>query len=132
MSFVYFGGSGGASGSHGIGTRDGAEGGASGGIVLIFSSGTVTITGHVEAQGLPGKNGYRSTCCSHGGQPVGGGGGGGGAGGSVQIIRHMPFNQQDKVFVDGGQGGAQSLYQDCNPGGAGGSGGAVRIGIATR
>ena len=127
MSFVYFGGSGGASGSHGSGTRDGAEGGASGGIILIFSSGTVTITGLVEARGLPGRNGYRSTCCA---QPVGGGGGG--AGGSVQLISRMPFFQQDKVAVSGGSGGSESLYSGCNPGGAGGSGGDGRIQIATQ
>lgn len=126
MSFIYFGGSGGASGSHGSGTRDGAEGGASGGIVLIFSLGTVSVTGHIEARGMAGRDGYRSTV----NQPVGGGGGG--AGGSVKLISHMPFWGQNKILVDGGPGGAQSSSVGCNPGGAGGSGGDGRIRIATR
>ncbi|XP_065841975.1 collagen alpha-2(I) chain-like [Oscarella lobularis] len=118
---IFMGGSGGASGSHGSGTRDGAEGGASGGIVFIYGKTSVSVTGSIDARGLGGTNGYKSTQ----GQPIGGGGGG--AGGAVMIVSTAKFGQRGKVLVSGGAGGNRATGNGCNPGGAGGSGGEGRI-----
>ncbi|XP_065841599.1 uncharacterized protein [Oscarella lobularis] len=54
---IFLGGSGGASGSHEI-ARDGAEGGASGGIVIINGRISVNVTGSIDARGYPGTHGY--------------------------------------------------------------------------
>ncbi|XP_065841363.1 PE-PGRS family protein PE_PGRS45-like [Oscarella lobularis] len=118
---IFMGGSGGASGSHGSGTRDGAEGGASGGIVFIYGKTSVSVTGSIDARGLGGTNGYKSSQ----GQPIGGGGGG--AGGAVMIVSTAKFGQRGKVLVTGGAGGNRATGIGCNPGGAGGSGGEGRI-----
>lgn len=123
---IHFGGSGSASGSHGNqrgDTRKGSKGGASGGIVLIYAARGFAVTGTIDAGGLAGEDGYKSSCC-HGRdfyQPMGGGGGG--AGGAVMITRHASRQSLKNILVDGGAGGKRRLETHCNPGGAGGSGG---------
>ena len=106
------GGSGGGGGGA-TAPNSGAGGGGGGGALVIASSGTVTLTGQIQAQG------------GIGGGIVGAGtaAGGGGSGGSVRLIAMTITGTTGTANVSGGNGGALSTSVD----GGGGSPGRVRV-----
>jgi hypothetical protein len=118
---IFFGGSGSSSGSHTVGGRDGAYGGTSGGIILLFARNGVTNLGKIGTNGGNGENGYAAVGAN---QPMGGGGGG--AGGLVWIRSGTTNSLSSAVQLAGGIGGAALAYGGCSPSGAGGSGGVGR------
>jgi hypothetical protein len=106
------GGSGGGGGGGGS-AYEGSGGGGGGGAILIASSGTVTITGGVFANG--GSAGAPS-----GGQNVAGGGGGGGAGGAIRIVATSIVGNGALSAAGGARG--EHVQTDQQRGGAGGNG----------
>jgi hypothetical protein len=106
------GGSGGGGGGA-VPQNTGAGGGGGGGALLIASSGTLTLTGQIQAQGGAG-----------GGLLPGGGAtaGGGGSGGSVRLIA-TTLAGTGIVNLAGGNGGEFSS----SFGGGGGSPGRLRV-----
>ena len=107
------GGSGGGGGGAAP-ANTGAGGGGGGGALVIASSGTITLTGQIQAQGGDG-----------GGTVVGGGtaGAGGGSGGSLRLIATTITGSTGFANVAGGSGGAAATPV---AGGAG-SPGRVRV-----
>ncbi len=126
-AFLLMGGGGGASGSHSGNGRDGAPGGAGGGIVFIAAR-NIVIAGQIAADGAAGADGYVANSPLANYQPIGGGGGGGG--GTVHV-------ETDATVLGGrltaapGAGGRFSFNSfaagGCNPGSGGGAGGAGRV-----
>ena len=112
------GGSGGGGASAG-GAFSGSGGGGGGGALLVAASGTVTVTGSINANG--GESG-----ASDGGQ--GGGSGGGGAGGAIRIIA-TTIEGDGPVTAAGGISGLAfgSRCISCSGSSAGGSGSVGRI-----
>ena len=106
------GGGGGAKGAMAAG------GGGGGGAILLFSEGTMTISGSVSA------NGGRSSILNFSY------GGGGGAGGSILLedCRAGDIQLTGKVFARGGNGGDSTTMAGA---GGGGGGGRVYIGDST-
>jgi hypothetical protein len=107
------GGSGGGGGGA-VASNTGAGGGGGGGALLIASSGTLTFTGSIQAQG------------GLGGGIVPGGGtaaGGGGSGGSVRLIATTITGTTAIANVSGGNGGEVSTSIE----GGAGSPGRVRV-----
>ncbi len=118
-------GSGGGAGSpdtEGDGTSTGnitGDGGDGGGILALFCSGSITVTGTVSANGETG-----GTATSAGGEV---GAGGGGAGGAVWLA--APTITISGSVTATGAGGGTSAWHDGRPYGAayGGAGGTGRV-----
>ena len=111
-------GSGGGAGGNGddAGTLlSGGVGGAGGGIIKIFSKGSVDVNGSIISNGAIGSNGVTNVS-------AGGGGGGGGSGGSIFIYSQSTVSVTGSMQALGGSGGSGFAGA-----GAGGSGGAGRI-----
>jgi hypothetical protein len=109
------GGSGGGGGGADVDiTARGGGGGGGGGAVLIYATGSVTVTGTITAQGGNGGNGYTS-----GG---GSGGGGGGSGGAI-FLQSGSVTSSGTLTTAGGTGGTSTGNA------AGGAGGTGRIRI---
>jgi hypothetical protein len=106
------GGSGGGGGGGGS-TYEGSGGGGGGGAILIASSGTVSVTGQILANG--GSAGVPS-----GGQNVAGGGGGGGAGGAIRILATVIAG--NGLISAGGGARGEHVQSDQQRGGNGGVG----------
>ena len=100
-------GSGGGAGVNG-GCQGGGAGGHGGGVVLIYSSGALTINGLVTAEGAAGQ----SLGCSNDGS------GGGGAGGTINLTG-ATLTGVGALRTDGGAGGSQAYA------GGGGAGGRI-------
>lgn len=121
-----FAGSGGGGAGHyrNVGVEhSGGGGGGGGGAILIEASGTVTITGRIEANG--GQGGRGGTPGSSGG--AGGGGGGGGSGGAIKIRSRQMVLDGATLETRGGQGGITGGL-GASPG-SGGSDGRIRLEI---
>ncbi|MBI5641303.1 MAG: hypothetical protein HZA17_12850 [Nitrospirae bacterium] len=105
------GGSGGAGGPGSPVTgfvHTGGAGGGGGGVVVIASSGTITVTGSITANGGRGAN----SSGTHGGQ------GGGGSGGAIKLMSDR-ITGEGAITATGGTGGSSgSSYV----GGTGGNG----------
>lgn len=103
------GGSGGAGGSA-RNADPGAGGGGGGGAILIASSGSVTISGSIQARG--GRGGNLTTAGSFGG--------GGGSGGAIRIVA-TNIAGNGTIDASGGAGGASETAASLR-GGTGGDG----------
>jgi hypothetical protein len=93
---------GGSGGGGGGGTTEhvGGSGGGGGGGIVIASSGNITVTGSILANGGNGANGeHYLTSTSYRG-----GGGGGGAGGSIRLIANV-IGGDGAITATGGLGG---------------------------
>jgi hypothetical protein len=112
LTRAYFGSGGGAGGWSNQTTL--GSGGAGGGMVFIFGTGTVAIGGVIDANGADGE--AESTGA---GQDYGGGGGG--AGGSV-YLQGTGYSGLANVTVNGGAGGATNNPSNVEVGGVGGDG----------
>jgi len=122
---MFFGGAGGASGSHNGGGRDGAAGGIGGGIIRVKAN-RIDVGGSVDASGGKGEDGYQppSQCIS---------GGSGGAGGTVWLAAPT-LNNTGSVTATGGGGGAAgagTCSSGCTVGSSGGVG-RVRFDYTTK
>lgn len=107
------GGSGGAGGG-GTSIYTGGGGGGGAGALVIASSGNITITGTLSANGGGGTNGeHQSTTSS-----FYGGGGGGGAGGGIRLIANI-IGGNGAITANGGAGG---YGYSSNRGGSGSAG----------
>ena len=129
LGAALLGGGGGASGSHssvGSGVqRDGAAGGAGGGLFVAHAGSlTVTAAGSIDADGIAGVDGYTTTGTLSPPQPIGGGGGG--AGGALKLTAGS-IELAGLVTALGGSGGATATGGVCTPSGLGGRGGDGRI-----
>lgn len=103
------GGSGGGGGAAGT-TYSGAGGGGGGGAILIASSGTISISGTIYANGGAGGASAGSG---------GGGGGGGGAGGGIRLVAEtLTRSGGGYLQATGGAGGGGANFS----GGAGSAG----------
>jgi hypothetical protein len=76
----------------------GAGGGGAGGAILIATSGTLTLTGSLQAKGAVGGNGY--------GSGTNAGPAGGGSGGAIRLMATSLAGSAGSVLVNGGAGGA--------------------------
>jgi hypothetical protein len=102
------GGSGGGGGAAGT-TFSGSGGAGGGGAILIASSGTLTVTGIMYADGGDGGNSAGTNC---------GGQGGGGAGGAIRLVaENLTRSGSGTLYARGGAGGGGCL-------GSGGTGAA--------
>jgi hypothetical protein len=119
---------GGGGGAPGGGNANGefwtALGAAGGGAVLFSTSGTMTITGTINAAG-------QSNGLPNAGNP---GYGAGGAGGDIWLFSTGAFSNSGSILANGGAGGAQIVSLNCadtvtgpGPDGGNGSGGVVLI-----
>eukprot|EP00050_Salpingoeca_kvevrii_P019046 m.81737 g.81737 ORF g.81737 m.81737 type:complete len:891 (+) comp8237_c0_seq1:142-2814(+) len=122
---IFFGGSGGASGSHEGIDRRGAAGGRSGGIIILAARNSISISGDVQADGLKGQNGYYAPDKQ---QDMGGGGGG--AGGSVWLVSNSVLGRSKTTALGGAGGSGHNASVGCSPSGAGGSGSTGRIRVS--
>lgn len=105
------GGSGGGGGRAGS-AFNGAGGGGGGGAIMIASSGTVTVTGSITANGGGGGSTAGSAC---------GGPGGGGSGGAIRILA-------TRLTGNGPITAAGASYgTSCSQGAGNGSGGRIRL-----
>jgi hypothetical protein len=104
------GGSGGGGGGA-VATNSGGGGGGGGGALLIASSGTISLTGQIQAQGGNGASATGPGVTA----------GGGGSGGAVRLIASTITGTTGLVNVAGGRGGAGTAV------GGNGSAGRVRI-----
>lgn len=109
------GGSGGGGGG-GTTTYIGGGGGGGGGAIVIASSGTITISGAISANGGNGNNGEGSNCDAS--SFYCGGGGGAGSGGSIRLIANT-ISGNGNLSANGGNGGAGYSSADGGAGGAG-------------
>jgi len=106
------GGSGGGGGGPDVDIAGRGGGGAGGGgTILVYATGSVTVSGTITAQGGNGGNGYTSGGAS--------GGGGGGSGGAI-LVQSGTVTATGTLTTAGGTGGS---------GAAGGAGGSGRIRI---
>lgn len=105
------GGSGGGGGGAGT-TFKGTGGGGGGGAILIASSGTVTITGRIDANGADASFSGGSGC---------GAGGGAGSGGAIRIVA-TTVTGEGPLSAVGGLGTSGACF-----GGGGGGTGRIRI-----
>jgi hypothetical protein len=94
------GGSGGAGGG-GTNTYVGGAGGGGGGAIVIASSGTITVSGSITANGGSGANGEYT---GNGGGDYYGGAGGGGSGGSIRLVA-TTIGGNGTITATGGGGG---------------------------
>lgn len=109
------GGSGGGGGAHVQGCTSAGAGGG-GGALLIASSGTITLTGTIKANGGKGGTGVSLSgpfCNNYRAAP-----GGGGSGGAVRLVA-TSFAGTGQITVNGGDGGP---YNGTSGGGEGGPG----------
>tara|TARA_E500000318_G_scaffold435_1_gene520 strand:- start:669 stop:1904 length:1236 start_codon:yes stop_codon:yes gene_type:complete len=112
-----YGGAGNPDGSQaGSGTQSNADG--TGGILIIFCTGTLSGTGDITCDGIQG--GYDTS-----GSTFGNSGGGGSGGGSLTVF-YKTDSFSGAISADGGAGGPNggSCGSGACPGGAGGAGGA--------
>jgi hypothetical protein len=86
-----------------LGGATGGFGGGGGGALYLIAGHQITITGRINASGLPGNGGDPSG--DPGGVVGGAGGGGGGAGGLIGIDAPMVSLAQGVVLVANGAGG---------------------------
>jgi len=91
------GGSGGGGGFYGT-TFNGSGGGGGGGAILIAASGTINVTGNIQANGGAGGQ------SDGGGFGAFGGGGGGGSGGAIRIIATSITGEGDISAIGGERG----------------------------
>jgi hypothetical protein len=112
LTRIYFGSGGGAGGWSNQSNL--GSGGAGGGMVLIFGTGSVTITGGIDADGANGENESTGAGADYGG-------GGGGAGGSV-YLQGSSVTGVTNVTVGGGTGGQTNVATNVEVGGNGGLG----------
>jgi hypothetical protein len=101
------GGSGGGGGSAGLGSTS-AGGGGGGGAILIASSGTITVTGTIDARGGNGGGGNNP--------------GGGGSGGAIRLVATSITGANGTLDVRGGSGSS-----GIGVGSGGGSVGRLRL-----
>lgn len=116
FTFPLIGGSGGGAGS--MVTTAGAAGGAGGGVLIVISTGAVSIDANITAAGSnAGATGGGNSDC----------GAGGGAGGTVVFVTDSTWTLQAgrTISVAGGAGGAGTAANGA--GGGGGSGGKVIV-----
>lgn len=106
------GGSGGGGGNGG-GNYNGGGGGGGGGALLIASSGTLTISGNIYADGGAGGQSQGDGC---------GGGGGAGGGGAVRLMADVISRTAGAVYARGAGGGGS-----CSNGGGDGGTGRIRF-----
>lgn len=104
------GGSGGGGGG-GTDSYVAGGGGGGGGAIVIASSGVITVSGSITADGGKGDPGGNAS--GYGG---GGGGGSGGSGGAIRVIANS-IAGNGSITAKGGTGGS-----NCNNGGNGGKG----------
>lgn len=105
------GGSGGGGGGATL-TRGGGAGGGGGGAILIASSGTLNLTGTINARGGAGG--------------TGGAGGGGGSGGAIRLVANIINGTGGSLQASGGNGSA-SVTGNTGTTGGGGGGGFIRV-----
>jgi len=138
--YMYMGSGGGGAGGGGGGYyagSDGGTGGIGGGLVMLESTGNMTIAGAINVNGSTGGSGGRggnaySTSCavfwdSHWGAGGGGAGAGGGSGGGIMLWSEGDLNITGSLNAIGGNGGSGGSGGSANGGGgagvAGGQGG---------
>jgi hypothetical protein len=112
-SLLPLGGGSGGGGGGASAPNTGGGGGGGGGALLIASSGTITLTGQIQAQGGTGGG-------------IAGAGvaaGGGGSGGAVRLIATSIAGANGTINVAGGSGGALTTLVE----GGAGSPGRVRV-----
>jgi hypothetical protein len=118
------GGGAGASGDDtngsGNGFEDGGDGGGGGGAIVIVASGTIEVSGTINADGGAGSNGSALN-----GYDYAGGGGGGGSGGLIYIVsgESITLTGTSTLSVAGGANGNGGTPGGLNDGGDGGAGG---------
>lgn len=117
------GGGGGGGGPNGY-SLPGSGGGAGGGALMIVASGSVALSGTINARGGNGGAINNGDCYS--GYSDSGGAGGGGSGGAVRILTPT-FSGSGSIIVGGGTGGCRpgngtSNVDNYNAGGHGGVG----------
>ncbi|MGH7378162.1 MAG: hypothetical protein ACREKK_12165 [Candidatus Methylomirabilales bacterium] len=108
------GGSGGAGGGPDVNITSanrGGGGGGGGGAVLIYATGSVTVSGTITAIGGNGGNGYTSGA-------EGSGGGGGGSGGAI-LLQSGTVTASGTLTTAGGSAGTSSGNAAGGVGGAG-------------
>jgi hypothetical protein len=102
------GGSGGGAGGVTMDGRFGGRGGGGGGALQLTVSGTLDLTGELDAGGAGGENGLANGMTSQSG-----GGGGGGAGGGL-LLEAAQLAISGTVTANGGAGGGNSSQSDGN------------------
>ena len=122
------GGSGGGAGG-GTNSYVGGAGGGGGGAILIASSGTLTVTGAIYANGGAGANGDHPVSAYYG-TFYSGGGGAGGSGGAIRLIA-TTITGNGTIAASGGGGGRgwnwDSYYSQQFSAGGTGSKGRIRF-----
>lgn len=98
------GGGGGSGGKTGAGSP-GAGGGGGGGALLLVASGSVTLTGSIQARG---GNGGAARNCSNNSALDNGGPGGGGSGGAIRIVASA-YSGAGTLSVTGGGAGCSGV-----------------------
>ena len=121
--FAYGGGSGASGGSSGASSSSTtSDSQYAGGFLMLISSGNISNSGTIRANGGTGSNGSNGT-----GSAAGGGGGGGGAGGGVIALAHKgTYTNTGTIQVNGGTGGTGGA--GVGTGEAGGTGTAGGVG----
>jgi hypothetical protein len=119
----YLGSGGGGGGADTDGNRFdpddvGGAGGAGGGLIAVWSSGPVTVTGKVSANGLDGGPGAAENAFA--------GAGGGGSGGTISVVAPT-VDVAGRVSAIGGQGGDFVTIGVAWAPAAGGDGGVGRV-----
>jgi hypothetical protein len=106
-------------------------GGGGGGALRISTTGTMTITGQVFANGGKGGDAFIGTGKVTGCDPQPGAGGGGGSGGIIYLSAPtLSVSSGATISAVGGAGGAQSEFATGGGGGAGGTG-RIRMSVGT-
>ena len=111
------GGAGGRAGDRaggGAGNPGGAYNGSSGtgGLIILFVSGNLTISGGIQSHGSSGGTGINQN----------GGGGGGSGGGAIHIFHSGLITGPELVTATGGTGGSLTIPGNSTNGSAGGKG----------